>query len=157
MPFGFRVRDANAIPCGAAPVLRDEAPARFGRAFRGALVATAGFAALAVSIGDAAAQCASYRVPSAFSIRQSNGFDVTVKIHTISPVKGSANYGYPPKVGQIDTGSFDGRVLTFQIKWSGGVTGRYEGSINRDGKLIGVTRGGGGVARFESIQRFRCG
>lgn len=151
MPIGARSRRSPSAG-SAGP-----AGARFGRPLRAALAAVAGVAALAVSIGDAAAQCASYRVPSAFSIRQSNGFDVTVKIHTVSPVKGSANYGYPPKVGQIDSGSFDGRVLTFQIKWSGGVTGRYEGSINRDGKLIGVTRGGGGIARFESIQRFRCG
>jgi hypothetical protein len=124
---------------------------------RQALPAFIGIAAL-TSSDNAAAACNEFQLPPAFSIRQSNGFDVTVRVSADrrGDVSGSANYGYPPTIGQIRTGSFDGRVLSFRVNWSGGGSGNYEGSISQKGKLIGVTRGGGGTARFESIQRFQC-
>jgi hypothetical protein len=123
-----------------------------------ALAFMGGLGALAATATSAAAKCNEYQLSPAFSIRQSNGFAVTVRVSADNKggVTGSANYGVPPKVGQIRTGSFDGRVLSFRINWSGGGSGKYEGSINQNGKLVGVTRGGGGTARFESIQRFEC-
>jgi hypothetical protein len=143
----------NSIFWRNAPIaMRVSSPGALVRAGLGS------FGALVASFGDASAQCKEYQVPPAFSIRQSNGFAVTVKV-TVDRrgnVSGTANYGYPPKIGRIEVGSFDGRVLDFRIIWSGGGSGTYEGSINNKGKLVGVTRGGGGTARFESIQRFEC-
>ncbi len=122
------------------------------------LVFAAGVAALTASGTSALAKCNEFIVPASFSIRQSNGFAVTIhmRVDGDGNVTGSANYGVPPKIGQIRTGSFDGRALSFRINWSGGGSGRYEGSVNQDAVLIGVTRGGGSSARFESIQRFQC-
>lgn len=127
--------------------------------FSPAAIATlGGLCTLIISSTGVSAKCNDYKLPPAFSIRQSNGFAVTIHVaaNGKGDVTGSANYGVPPKVGQIVSGSFDGRGLTFRIGWSGGLTGTYEGSINQNGKLIGVTRGGGSTARFESIQRFQC-
>lgn len=126
---------------------------------RAALLAFASSVGILTASGTSVlAKCNEFVLPSSFSIRQSNGFAVTIHVRADGDgnVTGSANYGVPPKIGQIRSGSFDGRVLSFRINWSGGGSGRYEGSINQDAVLIGVTRGGGSSARFESIQRFQC-
>jgi hypothetical protein len=131
---------------------------KISRASVFAFAALSGLGALAASGTSAWAACKEYQVPKAFSIRQNNGFAVTVNISAENggDVTGSAHYGVPQKVGAVRRGSFDGRVLNFRVNWSGGGSGNYEGSINNKGKLVGVTRGGGGTARFESIQRFEC-
>jgi hypothetical protein len=122
-----------------------------------AIAALGGLGALTASTTDALAKCSSFRLLKDFSIKQNNGFAVTIHVNNDGgALTGSAHYGVPQKIGEIRTGSFDGRELNFRVNWSGGGSGNYEGSIKSNGKLVGVTRGGGGTARYESIQTFKC-
>jgi hypothetical protein len=78
-----------------------------------------------VSNAPAIAACARYQLPSAFSIRQSNGFALTIRtsIDGSGSVSGSATYhigsDFRRVVGTIENGSFDGRVLKFRVAMVG--------------------------------------
>jgi hypothetical protein len=122
------------------------------------LVLAAGTASGAPAI----AACARYQLPSSFSIRQSNGYALTIRtsIDGSGRVNGSATYrtgsDFRRVVGTIENGSFDGRVLKFRVAWSGTGSGRYEGAVDSNGVLSGATRGAGSTATFKGIQRFSC-
>jgi hypothetical protein len=130
------------------------------KAFRLALLAAAAISSVAALLPSAAAArgCSKFALPEAFSIKQSDGPAVTIRLSADrrGKVTGSAAWGYPRKIGEIRSGSFDDRVLSFRILWSGGSTGTYEGSINQKNKFIGVVRSRNVVARFESLQQFPC-
>lgn len=112
----------------------------------------------AAAAAPASAACNAYILPEAFSLKQSNGFAITVNIMKKSDgtLAGNAHYGYSPQTtGTIHKGSFDGRVLKFRVRWPG-VTGRYEGAVDSNGTLSGSTKGGGSVATFKGLQKFKC-
>lgn len=162
--LGISVKLTGAIPNPGSRAIRPAPAKRSPVAMVSSVLASAvlvfsgGLCVLTASTTAASAACKEFQLPPDFSIRQSNGFAVTIHVapDAQGDLTGSANYGVPPKIGQIRTGSFDGRVLSFRINWSGGGSGKYEGSVNQKGKLVGVTSGGGSTARFESIQKFAC-
>ncbi len=111
----------------------------------------------------ASAACQAYRLLPKFAIKQSNGIPVTLSLKASrrGEVNGSAHYmsgsDFRRTVGEIEGGSFDGRVLKFNIVWSGSAPATYKGAIDEDGKLSGSARWGGkNTATFDSIQTFLC-
>lgn len=111
----------------------------------------------------ASAQCQAFRILPKFAIKQSNGTPVTLSLNASSAgeVNGSAHYqsgsDFRRTVGEIEGGSFDGRVLKFRIVWSGSASANYEGHIDQKGILSGAARwSGNNVATFTSIQKFAC-
>jgi hypothetical protein len=110
----------------------------------------------------ASAACQAYRVLPKFAIKQSNGIPVTLslKANRRGEVNGSAHYmsgsDFRRTVGEIEGGSFDGRVLKFNIVWSGSAPATYEGAIDGKGILSGAARwGANNTASFKSIQSAR--
>ena len=124
-------------------------------------------AALATILSSlpAAAACEKYLLPSSWSLKQGNGYSLTIKtkVSKTGKVSGTASYhtgdDFHLVVGEINKGTFDGRHLEFRVDWSGGSRGDYQATVrDSDQKFKGSTHDlkGGPTANFTSIQPMKC-
>ena len=74
-----------------------------------------------------------------YTIIQSNGFVVDLVIHQDdnNNLNGSASIRNTTTTGTLK-GYVDGKQVVFQITWSGGLIGEYDGMINRELRIYGI-------------------
>lgn len=115
-----------------------------------------------VFLPNEASACDRFALPELFSINQSTGIPVTVRISETdgTNVAGSVKWGIPPDSGdrgELTEGVFNGDSLSFTAIWRNSPLARYEGELTSSGRLSGTVRWGtNNQATFRSIQKFAC-
>src|SRR3569833_2289089 len=103
-------------------------------AIRAPALAAAALATYSSSM-TAHAACQKYALPSSWSLKQGNGYALTMKtkVSKSGKVSGSASYrtgdDFHLVVGEINSGTFDGRHLEFRVDWSGTSRGDYQAKV----------------------------
>ena len=127
-------------------------------------LAVAALATISSSL-PAAAACEKYVLPSSWSLKQGNGYALTMKtkVSKTGKVTGTASYhtgdDFHIVIGEINKGTFDGHHVEFRVDWSGGSRGDYQATVrDSDQKLKGTTHDlkGGPTVNFTSVQALKC-
>jgi hypothetical protein len=112
------------------------------------------------------AECQAWELPAKFAVKQDNGYNVTFDVNvTNGKITGSAHYYEGANLRRVDgkvDGDFYGASFRIDVWWQTKAYGHYEGYIESDGHLKGVTKdlqnptGANPEVYFRSPQTLRC-
>jgi hypothetical protein len=110
-----------------------------------------------IASSAAAGDCAQWNVPAGYSLDQNNGY----KVKLLGGLGGQAQYWpattrTPIVNGDVFDGLITAKKISFKIRWQNGAVGAYDGDVNANGFVRGVTRDqSGGSAGFVG-QKLKC-